>query len=417
MTQPDAQIVATPPDHRLVECTRRGLFVVFHEIAPTIFESQIIVHVKDMRAIGVEMEIWVFALTRKDYELSCERAPILAARHDVTIRVFQASRFGPMLADPANAFRLWRALRKASFSPDFIHARTDHSAFTCGLLRPFVGFDLIWDCRGDTVAEHRSYSRNPSLFGHALLSVRCFMMRVQRAAVRQLSTKAIFVSDALRLVSLGESTRIPSEVIPCVASPKLFYFSPDLRTSFRRTLNIDPASPVFIYSGSISFFQCFNESVALFRAVLRNDPDAVFLIVTPNIESIRHALEGIPERNLRLRSATIADVNGFLNAADFGILLRREDPINRVASPVKFAEYCLAGLPVIMTDAVDQSVQIGRELGNALLTELGGAPGPFAPWSDADRVDLSSRAAQKLGRGAVVEAYRRTYGISSHKER
>ncbi len=416
MTRPDAQIVDTPPDDRAVEYARRGLFVVFHEIAPTIFESQIIVHVKDMRAIGVEMEIWVFALTRQDYELSCERAPILAARHGVKIHVFRASRFGPMLADPANAFRLWRALRKARFSPDFIHARTDHSAFTCGLLRPFVGFELIWDCRGDAVAELRSYRRNPGLFGRVLLSVRCSLMRVQRAAVRQLSTRAIFVSDALRSLSLGKSCRIPSEVIPCAASTKLFYFSAELRTSFRRTLNIGAASTVFIYSGSISFFQCFDESVTLFRAVLRNDPDAVFLIVTPNIEAVRYALDGIPERNLRLQSATIADVNGFLNAADFGILLRRRDPINSVASPVKFAEYCLAGLPVIMTDAVEQSVQIGRELGNALMTELGCVPESFAPRSDADRVDLSSRAAQKLGRGTVVEAYRRTYGVSSQKE-
>jgi hypothetical protein len=240
---------------------------------------------------------------------------------------------------------------------------------------------------------------------------------MQRAAVRNLSTRAIFVSDSLRSVSLGKSCRLPSEIIPCVASPRLFQFSSELRTSFRRTLNIGAASRVFIYSGSISFFQCFDESVTLFRNVLESDSETVFLIVTPNIEPVRHALDGIPERNLRLQSATIADVNGYLNAADFGILLRRRDPINSVASPVKFAEYCLAGLPVIMTDAVEQSVQIGRELGNALVTEFGCMPESLTRWSDADRKDLSTRAAQKLGRGAVVEAYRRTYGVSIQKER
>ncbi|HMG86786.1 MAG TPA: hypothetical protein VK574_13735 [Terracidiphilus sp.] len=416
MTQPDAQIADSPQSNSVVQCTHRGLFVVFHEIAPTIFESQIVVHVHDMRAIGVEMEVWVFALTQKDYELSCERAPILAARHGVGIRVFRASRFGLILSDAANTWRLWRALRKASFPPGFIHARTDYSAFICGLVRPFFGFELIWDCRGDTVAEHRLSLSNPSLLRRVLVTLRCMVMRVQRTAVRKLCTRAIFVSDALRSVSVGASSGMPFEIIPCVASSRLFHFSSELRNSVRNKLEIAPGSKVLIYSGSISFFQCFDESVALFRRVLASDPGAVFLIVTPNSEAAHHALDGIPKQNLRVLSATIADVNGFLNAADFGILLRRRDAINRVASPVKFAEYCLAGLPVIMTDAVEQSVQIGRELGNALVTELGSLPEFLAPLSAGDREDLCRRAALRLGREAAEESYRRTYGVSSQKE-
>ena len=63
-------------------------------------------------------------------------------------------------------------------------------------------------------------------------------------------------------------------------------------------------------------------------------------------------------------SGGLGEMNEYMNAADFGILLRKIDPINKVASPVKFAEYSLAGLVVLATDAVDQVTTIGKSLGN-----------------------------------------------------
>jgi glycosyltransferase involved in cell wall biosynthesis len=46
---------------------------------------------------------------------------------------------------------------------------------------------------------------------------------------------------------------------------------------------------------------------------------------------------------------------------DIGFLLRDESIVNRVASPTKFAEYCLAGLPVITTDFVGDFSAIIKE--------------------------------------------------------
>ena len=47
-----------------------------------------------------------------------------------------------------------------------------------------------------------------------------------------------------------------------------------------------------------------------------------------------------------------ADVFNYLSLADYGILLREDTWTNRVASPVKFAEYLNAGLDVIISDNV-----------------------------------------------------------------
>lgn len=57
-------------------------------------------------------------------------------------------------------------------------------------------------------------------------------------------------------------------------------------------------------------------------------------------------------------------MNNYYNLADFAILLREDKLLNYVASPTKFGEYCLTGLPVIMNDTIEQSSQYSKELGN-----------------------------------------------------
>lgn len=42
----------------------------------------------------------------------------------------------------------------------------------------------------------------------------------------------------------------------------------------------------------------------------------------------------------------------YLQEAHAGLLLRREDPVNQVASPTKFGEYLAAGLPVLLTEGI-----------------------------------------------------------------
>jgi len=38
--------------------------------------------------------------------------------------------------------------------------------------------------------------------------------------------------------------------------------------------------------------------------------------------------------------------------ADFGLLFRKDEVVNRVASPTKFSEYALCGLPIIISDNI-----------------------------------------------------------------
>src|ERR1035437_2821148 len=381
---------------------RQGLFVILDGIGTTIFESQVLIHVQEMRSFGIDMEVWVFPLSRASFAASALRRAELEQKYGVPIRLFQGVRLRWPFAEILNALRLARALRKSAVRPEFIHARTDYSTLVCGLVRVFRRFELIWDCRGDAVAE---IGMSKQATGMLARFVRFSKMRViagYRAAARRFSTKAIFVSEPLRDRCLPNSDHRPVEIIPCCASEQTFFFSSPLRHMGRERMSVDSDQLVLVYAGSITYWQCFDEVVDLFRCVVERNARAVFLMITPNQKEARHVLMTLPNESYRLFSAEINQVNEYLNAADFGVLLRERNAVNEVASPVKFAEYCLAGLPVIMTDAVVQSTAQGRLLGNAIEVELGSSPTHLDRWSDDRR---AARAVPVLARSAAANTY------------
>lgn len=391
-------------------CT--GLIVAFGGISPTIFESQVMIHAEVMRSLGVDLAVWVFALNEATHRISLKRRADLESKHGVPIRVLRGIRTGLPLAEAVNAFYLWRALRKCNICPQFVHARTDYSALVCGLVGLFVRYELIWDCRGDAVAEFlmAGQATRRSRF---IQKCKSMVIAAQRFVAQRLSDKAIFVSEELKRRCLGRSFAIDSEVIPCVASKELFYFLPVLRRTVRQALHIDDDQIALIYSGSITYYQCFNEAVDLFSGVLKYNDRAVFLVVTPDRDEVAKLLQIVPSENVRIVSAEIRDVNGFLNAADFGVFLRQRCAVNAVASPVKFAEYCLSGLPIIMTDAVEQSTKLARLLGNAVEVELGQFPDSLERWSDERREALAERAVPLLDRSGALDKFLKLYGCGT----
>lgn len=395
---------------------RQGLFVVFHGISPTIFESQVLIHVQEMRSFGFDMEVWVFPLSMASFAVSALQRAKLEQKYGVPIRLFQGVRPRWPFAGILNALQLARALRESAVRPLFIHARADYSTMVCGLVRLFCQYELIWDCRGDAVAE---FGMSKQATGMLARFVRFSKMRVfagHRAAARRLSTKAIFVSERLRDRCLPNSDYRPVEVIPCCASERVFFFSSSLRHLGRERMSIDSDQLVLAFVGSITYYQCFHEAVDLFRHVVERNARAVFLVITPDQEQARDSLMTLPNENYRIFSAEINEVNEYLNAADFGVLLRERNAINDVASPVKFGEYCLAGLPVIMTDAVEQATAQARLLGNAIEVGLGSSPSRLTSWSDDRRASLAARAIPVLGRSAAVTKYLRLYRAGKGSE-
>jgi hypothetical protein len=136
---------------------------------------------------------------------------------------------------------------------------------------------------------------------------------------------------------------------------------------------------------------------------LRASESIKVLIVSPDRDVFKDVFPRDLRSRVRITSGTLHEMNRYMNAADFGVLLRKENSINRVASPVKFAEYSLAGLTVVTTDAVKQITEIGRKLANTIETNeflkvyLEGKVEP------ANRLEISMKARRALGRKAHIE--------------
>ena len=140
-----------------------------------------------------------------------------------------------------------------------------------------------------------------------------------------------------------------------------------------------------------------------------------YLICTPaskNGENPRAPTHWAHLTAYQVRTAPFERVNEYLNAADVAFMLRRPDPLNLVASPTKFAEYCLTGLPIVMGNTIEQSYSIARELGNIVELANGGLPAVRVLSDDARR-DIVRAAHRRLSRSATRLAYARSYGCSS----
>jgi hypothetical protein len=147
-----------------------------------------------------------------------------------------------------------------------------------------------------------------------------------------------------------------------MADPELFYFDPVLRESKRAQLNISENEAVFIYTGGFSSYQQIPEMLSIFETYWKKNSFSRFIFLSPDPIRAKKIFDDAQFPWI-VETATLPDVNAWLNAADYGFLLRKKDPLNTAASPTKFAEYALTGLKIIMTDAVPDSYALAKNVG------------------------------------------------------
>src|SRR5690606_2328804 len=125
------------------------------------------------------------------------------------------------------------------------------------------------------------------------------------------------------------------------------------RERMRKTLGLDDRL-VVAYCGSLEEWQVPEAALTWFRCIADQRPDAHLLAITTHPQRMKVFAEnaGIPESQFTLVSVAQAQVAQYLAAADCGLLIRERTLVNQVASPVKFAEYLAAGVPVLISEGV-----------------------------------------------------------------
>ena len=170
------------------------------------------------------------------------------------------------------------------------------------------------------------------------------------------SDKIICVSKALRdyYVTKFKLNYEAFSVFPGAADSDYFFYDKEVRNSFREKLNFSKKDIVIVYSGRLEMkWEIPDKIFDFFKVLNSNKINYKLLLITPDVAI---AKELIKEYNLEglvfVLAISFKDVNKYLNASDVGLLLREDVVMNNVASPTKFAEYLMAGLPVIISAAV-----------------------------------------------------------------
>lgn len=143
-------------------------------------------------------------------------------------------------------------------------------------------------------------------------------------------------------------------VVYGAADEKDFFFDPSLREKYRNIYKLSDKT-VYLYSGKIDKYYTVPEKIfELFSVLKEKYNNLFFVVITPNIviaEKFKIQYR-IDNDYILIKEARYSDLNKYYNMADFGLLLRPKSLINQVASPTKFSEYMLCGLPCVISDNV-----------------------------------------------------------------
>jgi glycosyltransferase involved in cell wall biosynthesis len=388
----------------------RALLTFLEGLTATVIDSQVLGHVRMMQDARIaEFEIWALPWESETRMQSLARLADAERRAGCRIRILPGIRPGRPGSVAANANTLLQTLKEDGAGFDLVHARTDYSVLMAAPLAAELQAPLIFDCRGDAAAEldyRADLWQGPRRLLKPLLH-ELLMHRLRRAAL--VCDRALFVSHPLHDLVAGEIGSKPHAVIPCCASEEEFFFDAGLRQKTRSLLGYGEQDVIYIYSGGLQPYQRFDDTIAAFGRLRARGLPVHLLLATPQADAARQRLGGLPAESWKVVSAKLEEVNSLLNAADAAFLLRHNDSTNRVASPTKFAEYCLAGLPVIMTGAILDSHRIAQQHGN--LMPFNDTTLDIALPPQLDRATLALRYRDLLGKQAFFDTYRRIYAI------
>lgn len=335
---------------------RKGLFVLHEGINTTIFNSQVLEHVSKMNqhnfdfeilSFNTEPELWITSLENKE--------KLLNTNPRINIHLIKSINIFYPFAFIFHMFQLIIFLKKSKSNYSFIHSRSDYTQFIVLITKYFHKLNSIWDCRGDTISEIKYALSKKNIvyklygFIYIIPFFRYILFKNKRK-----SKHIIFVSDLLKSTILRNKKSFDSfDIIPCLVNDKLFYFNNNLREEMRKKFKIKSNQKVFIYSGSMVGYQSFDLHTEFYKDIL-SDNNNILFILTNHIQIAKFYFNNFDNDRIIIKSVDFLKVNDYYNLADFGILIRNNNLLNRVASPTKFGEYCLTGLKVIMNKNVKQ---------------------------------------------------------------
>lgn len=138
------------------------------------------------------------------------------------------------------------------------------------------------------------------------------------------------------------------------------------------------------------------------QGLMTRQENIIFLFLCKENHCIKKLTEIFFER-IKHFSVLPENVPYYLEMCDYGLLVREKTMTNRVASPVKFAEYLASGLRLIVSDCIGDYSSMVRDMGLGFFAdeELSN----LKPLSSQDRCQSRNVALKYFSKRAYANSY------------
>jgi len=253
-----------------------------------------------------------------------------------------------------NLFFLYMGLRPVRTKRLILHARGPFSAFLSIAIRkvcPWLRIErILYDCRGDILAELREYGKHSWIW----TKIRLWQLEhLERVVLSHVDHVNVVSRPLLEVLQRRYGYQGPASLTPSAVNIDLIRTSLTNSARLRSELNLQNRL-VLVYSGSMLAWQMPDTLISLFTQFHAIEKRSFFLILTSEPEKIKPLLKrcGLENRDYLLKSVGPRELYSSISCGDLGLLLREANDTNRVASPTKFAEYLACGVPVLATQGI-----------------------------------------------------------------
>jgi hypothetical protein len=197
--------------------------------------------------------------------------------------------------------------------------------------------NLLIDIRGAVFEEVQTYGKMNIVLKRIKLYNHKKKMQSLLKNVKYINAVSNKLKEYIENNFQIESNNI--SVIPTIAG-KNFNYNHEKRLQVRKELEIKENEILFVFSSGSS-------------QAWQNDDDIVNDLVSKGYKVLMLTRKKYNDPNIISKFVPYKEVSSYLNAADIGIIIRNNDVVNNVASPIKFSEYIACGLPIIANDSVE----------------------------------------------------------------
>lgn len=137
-------------------------------------------------------------------------------------------------------------------------------------------------------------------------------------------------------------------VFPTIVDERYFRKSAEIRQVMRDELGLAERT-VYLYSGGVARWQNIGEILKGFVKTQKVQPKAFLIMLVRSVDYVKMLMDelDIDGANILVRGVPYEKVADYLNAADYGIIIRDNSIVNWVASPTKVNEYLACGLQFV----------------------------------------------------------------------